>query len=86
MRYLHLCPRWILLLVTLTAVAAVACGGGDAETVIETVIVEKEVVVEKEVIVEKAGPVVIATSIVEVEVTTVVEVTAAPSSRKTLKK
>jgi len=71
-------------LLSLVAFAAVACGGGDSETaaaptaqtIIQTVIVEKE------------GPVVVATTIVEVtrvvETTKIVEVTVAPTARKTL--
>jgi len=66
------------------AFAAAACGGSDDETVaaptartiIETVIVEKE------------GPMVVATTIVEVtkivETTKIVEVTVAPMGRSTL--
>jgi len=73
----------LILLLSLAAVAATACGGGDveeaaaaptAETIIQTVIVEKD------------GPVVVATSLVEVTkvVEKVVEVTVAPAARNTL--
>ena len=63
---------WIPLLFAMTIVAAMACGSGVTETIVQTVIVEKKVV--ETVVVEKK-----VETVVEVEVTATVVSTATPA-------